>query len=115
VDECSGIILGNSYMNQRYVKDEIFTEENLEKLGIKVKEDGFFSRSNKADLGKILNDVSRKIKEKIITTRKQRGDILGVLDPSTQKIIDENSGEKFKRIIFRSNVLEEKKEKIRKV
>ena len=115
IDECSGIISGNSYMNQRYVKDEILTEENLEKLGIKVKENGFFSRSSKADLGKILNDVSRKIKEKIITTRKRRGDIIGVLDSSTQKIIDEDSKEKFERIGLGLDVLEEKKERVRKI
>ena len=51
-----------------------------------------------------MSDIAKKVEQKTITTRKNRGKVIEVLDPSTQQIIDENIQKKQKpfRLSFKS-------------
>lgn len=90
IEETTGIISANPHLNQRFVKEEIFREEMLGKLGISFVDDKLHSKHSHEETVAILDDISRKIKEKEITTRKNRGKVIEVLDPSSQRIIAEH-------------------------
>lgn len=90
MEETTGIISTNPHLNQRFVKEEIFREDMLDKLGISFANDKLHSKHNQEETAAILDDISRKIKEKEITTRKNRGMVIEVLDPSSQRIIAEH-------------------------
>jgi hypothetical protein len=90
MEENTGIISANSHLNQRFVKEEIFREDILSKLGISFVEGKLHSKHNQSETMAILDDISRKIKNKKITTRKNRGKVIEVLDPWSQQIIAEH-------------------------
>jgi len=90
LEEDTGIISANPHLNQRFVKEELFKEENLNAIGFYVKNGKLFSIHNDQEGQSILLDLSNKIKNKVITTRKNRGKVIEVLDPSSQKLIDQN-------------------------
>ncbi|MFA6815763.1 MAG: hypothetical protein WCS73_05660 [Lentisphaeria bacterium] len=90
INEKTNIISSNPHLNQGYVKKEIFTEENLKNLGFTVKDGDIFSVHNNEESHSILTDISNIIKTKDITTRKNRGKVLERLEPSSQKLINEN-------------------------
>lgn len=98
MEESTGIISANPHLNQRFVKEEIFREDILTKLGILVAGDEILSKHSSAETQAILDDISQKIKEKEITTRKNRGKVLEVLDPSSQRIIEEHRKHKAREV-----------------
>jgi hypothetical protein len=100
MEERTGIISTNPHMNQRFVKEEIFREDILAKLGISLSGDKILSKHSPAETQALLEDISKKIKEKEISTRQNRGDVLKVLDPSSQKIIEEHKNHKAREVSF---------------
>lgn len=90
MEENTGIISANPHLNQRFVKEEIFREDILGKLGLSFVGGKLHSKHNQPETLAILNDISQKIKDKTITTRKNRGKVIEVLDPSSQQIIAEH-------------------------
>lgn len=94
MEESTGLISANPHLNQRFVKEEIFREDILAKLGISFAGEKILSKHSPTETQAILDDISKKIKEKEISTRKNRGDVLAVLDPSSQQIIGEHSRHK---------------------
>lgn len=90
LEEETGIISANSHLNQRFVKEELFKEENLNAMGFFAKNGKLFSVHDDQEGRAILSDLSDKIKNKVITTRKNRGRVIEVLDPSSQRLIDQN-------------------------
>ena len=76
-------------MNKDYVKEEIFTDDNMKRMGFSVKNSKLFSKHSCADSKKIIDNIVSKV-GKEITTRKHRGDIVGVLDEDIKKIISED-------------------------
>ena len=98
IDEATGIIRDNPFMNQRFVKEEIFNEESLNSLGLKIKNGTFFSKHDKEATLTILHDLVAKIGKKDITTRKNRGKVKEVLDPTSQQIIDINKNNTPKKL-----------------
>ncbi|MDO8314725.1 MAG: hypothetical protein Q7T00_05725 [Rugosibacter sp.] len=98
MEESTGIISANPHLNQRFVKEEIFREDILTKLGISVAGDKILSKHSPAETQAILDDISQKIKEKEITTRKNRGKVLEVLAPSSQRIIEEHKKHKAREV-----------------
>jgi len=87
LDEETGIICANPHLNQRFVKDEIFKEDALKRMGFHIKDGNLYSVHNNEDGRLILSDISRKIEKRDITTRKNRGKVIEVLDPASQKLI----------------------------
>lgn len=94
IEESTGIISANPHLNQRFVKEEIFTDDVLKKMGISFIEDKLYSKSSDAQTIEILMDISRKVYEKTISTRSNRGKAIEVLDPSSQEIIGESKSNK---------------------
>lgn len=94
IEEATGLISGNPHLNQRFVKEEIFHEDVLEKLGILVRSGKVTSRHSSGETRAILEDISRKVKDKTISTRHNRGKVKAVLDPHHQKLIEEHKAAK---------------------
>lgn len=94
LEEETGIISANPHLNQRFVKDEIFKEEILKSMGFFFKNGNLFSVHNNQEGQSIFSDISRKVEEKKITTRKNRGKVIEVLEPTSQKLIDKNKNNK---------------------
>jgi len=100
MEENTGIITANPHLNQRFVKDEIFREDMLDKLGISFVDEKLHSKHNREQTLALLDDISRKIGDKVITTRLNRGKVVEVLDPDSQRIVEENKKQKAKAIVL---------------
>lgn len=90
LEEATGIISNNPHLNQRFVKDEVFREDILELMGFSLKSGILHSVHNDEEGYSILSDVSQKVENKKITTRKNRGKVVDILEPSSLQIIERN-------------------------
>jgi len=90
IDEATGIISNNPHLNQVFVKNEIFTNEKLKEMGFEFNQDDLESKHSQIEAKLILDDISNKVASKTITTRKNRGKIIDVLDKNLRNIIDAN-------------------------
>lgn len=90
MEEETGIISENPHLNQRFVRDEILKDETLKSMGFIFQNDKLHSVHSNDEAHSILTDISKKIGGKDITTRKNRGKIIEVLDHTSQNIIDKN-------------------------
>lgn len=98
MEESTGIISENPHLNQRFVKEEIFRPEILGKLGISLKDGRILSKYSAIETREILDDISQKIKDKTISTRKNRGNVIEILDPENQQLIDQNKKKTVKEV-----------------
>lgn len=98
LEERTGIISANPYMNQRFVKEEIFRDDVLAKIGLKIDGDTFHSKHTSEETATILADIAQKVRDKFISTRNNRGNLIGVLDSSTQEILTTNQTKRFKDV-----------------
>jgi hypothetical protein len=98
LDERTGVISANPYLNQRFVKEEIFRDDVLEKIGLKIDGDNFQSKHTSAEISTILADIARKVRDKVISTRNNRGKVVEILDSTTQEIIAANQLKSFKNV-----------------
>jgi hypothetical protein len=90
IDEATGIISTNPHLNQVFVKNEIFTNEKLKEMGFEFNQYDLESKHSEKDARAILQDISSKVAAKIITTRKNRGKIIEVLEKDTRETIEAN-------------------------
>jgi hypothetical protein len=72
LDEQTGIITSMTKMNQRFVKDEMLTKENLSKIGFEYKNNQFVSNYNKKTSEKILDSIVYLVQKSIVNTRRNR-------------------------------------------
>ena len=77
-------------MNQRFVKDEVITEENLSQMGILRENDKLFSRHSEEELEIILDDLESAVEGSRITTRENRGKVFKVLSDEVKRTIEKN-------------------------
>ncbi len=103
IDECTGIITNNPHMNKRFIKEEIFNEGNMNKLGFKIDKGTLFSNHTASEAIEIIDDIIQKLKDKRISTREARGKLLSVVDERTIQIINKNMDNKPSRVIYESN------------
>ncbi|MEX0905358.1 MAG: hypothetical protein WD604_10415 [Balneolaceae bacterium] len=97
LDEETGMISSNQHLNQGFVKKEILNKENLTRLGFKIDSNHKLTSvhtDNEAE--QIFSDIAKKVKKKEISTRKNRGKVLEVLEPTSRIIIDQNKNKNFK-------------------
>ncbi len=92
LDDATGIITQNPHLNKGFVKKEIFNAESLKKLGFDVDGETIKSKHKKEEVVKILEDISEKVRDGVITTRDNRGKIEEVLNKDIQDIIAKNIG-----------------------
>jgi hypothetical protein len=97
LDEETGIISANPHLNKRFVKEEVFREDIFKSLGFLIKEGRLQSVHSNKDGHSILSDISRKIETGVLSTRKNRGKVVEILEPSSQQLIDQNSIKKLHR------------------
>lgn len=90
LEQSTGLIKANPYLNQRFVKEEIFREDVLSSLGFKVQDGKLYTVHSKPESRAILSDIAKKIETKEISTRRNRGKVIEVLDVVSQKIIEKN-------------------------
>lgn len=103
LEEDTGILTSKPHLNQRFVKEEIFREDILNSLGFSFHNDRLQSIHSDDESSLILNDISNKIENKEISTRKNRGKIIEVLEPNSQKILDKNINKLSHRTNFSFN------------
>lgn len=71
-EQTGGYISKNKVMNQRFIKDEVLTEENLEEIGFLVKDGEIVSAYNDEEIDDILEKIKELLDNKIISTRRNR-------------------------------------------
>ncbi|RPG36603.1 MAG: hypothetical protein CBB72_003960 [Muricauda sp. TMED12] len=98
IDEATGIISNNPHLNQVFVKKEIFTNEKLKEMGFEFNQDDLESKHTQSEAITILDDISSKVASKTITTRKNRGKIIDVLDKTSRNLIDANKKKSLSKI-----------------
>ncbi|MBA5636165.1 hypothetical protein H3H37_03785 [Duganella sp. LX20W] len=98
LEERTGIISANPKLNQRFVKEEVFRDDVLAELGLRIDGDSFHSRHTSEETAAILADIAQKVGSKAISTRNNRGDVVGVLDDSTKAILVANESKRFKDV-----------------
>lgn len=94
LEETTGIISNNPHLNQRFVKEEVFKEDILKSMGFSFDDGTLNSVHNNKEGYTILSDISQKVENKKITTRKNRGKVIDVLEPSSLEIIERNKENK---------------------
>src|SRR5690606_13254160 len=90
LEESTNLISNNPHLNRVFVKDEIFTQHNLGELGFDFDGDKLVSKHTNKEAKAILKDVAGQIALKNITTRKNRGQVLNLLENSNREIIEKN-------------------------
>ncbi len=98
-DESTGVITNNLYMNKRFIKDEILNEGSLSKLGFIIKGGCLYSSHTNSEAEEIIDDIIQKLKDKVISTRKNRGNLLEVLDDQTKQMLTKNRDNKHCRFM----------------
>jgi len=103
LEDNTGIISKNPHLNQVFVRNEIFNNENLKALGFSIQGESLNSIHSDEESHQVLSDISRKISDKEITTRKRRGQVTQVLEPSIQKLIERNKDSNPRPIILKND------------
>ena len=113
LEEQTGLIGSNTHLNKRFVKEEIFNEESLKKLGFGIMDGKLTSKYSSDDARKLLSDISNQVKNQAISTRKNRGKIIDVLEPSSQELIDLNKDKSLQPfdLIYKSSIAEDNNKK----
>lgn len=96
LDESTKVITKNPHLNQVFVKNEILTSEKLKEMGFSFNNDDLESKHTSKEAKTILEDISSKVAAKTITTRKNRGKVLDVLEKTTRDIIEKNKANPLK-------------------
>ena len=87
LDESTNLISSNPELNKNFVKNEVFSPDNLNKLGFSISCGQFESKHSIEDTKKILTEIADAIISKKITTRRNRFNIIGVLPESIKNIL----------------------------
>jgi len=96
LEENTRLITRYPFLNKRFVRDEIFTETNLSKLGFFIEDGKLISSHGSEDGMQILEDLADKIDKKIITTRENRGLVIEFLTDGSKLLINKNLSEEKK-------------------
>ena len=88
IDEKTRIISDNIFMNQRFVKNEVFSLKALNYLGLSVKNNVLVTPYDNKDLMAILDKITSLVYNKEITTRKNRMELIALLEKDNSVITD---------------------------
>jgi len=94
-EEITGLISSHEKLNQRFVKDEIITEKNLESIGFKISKDKLLFSGSEKDAENILKSLIILIEDGVIKTRndKEKGTVRvnnGELGNILKELLPEN-------------------------
>jgi hypothetical protein len=96
LEDATNIISTNPHLNQGFVKKEIFAAEKLKEMGFVFDKDELQSTHTKEEAQTILEDLSLKVAGGVITTRKNRGQVLEVLEKASRSLIEKNKANPLK-------------------
>ena len=113
-EESTNLISNNKAMNQRFVKEEILTPAILDRIGFSVDSDQLKTRHSDSEANALLEKIVSLINEKEISTRKNRGELISLLeeDPKIKVILKNNKNQALKNFSSR-NFTSEKVRKTR--
>lgn len=97
LEEDTGIITSNPHLNKRFVKEEIFREDILQSIGFSIKNRKVNSLHSDDEALAILTDISNKVKNNVISTRENRGKVIEVLSPTSQRLLQQNKNNRLHR------------------
>ncbi len=94
-EEVTGLISKHEKLNQRFVKEEVITEKNLESIGFSIQNNKLLFSSNKEDAEFILQSLISLIEDGVIKTRddEKKGTVrikTGKLGDTLKELIPEN-------------------------
>lgn len=95
IEEATGLISKHEKMNQGFVRDEVFSASNMNKLGLRINDGKLESRHNHEVLTEILEDLCAKVEGEFLSTRKSRGNVLAVLDDKNKQLVEEDKNNSF--------------------
>ena len=92
-------ISSNHALNKRFVSEEIFDANNLREMGFSVSDGSLKSHHNQNESKQILDAVEELVVNEEITTRKNRGKIIDLLnnDKEIKNILSKNKNNTFKK------------------
>ena len=80
-EDVGGIISNNTKLNQRFIREEIFTDENLEKIGFKISNEKLLTNYDPEKAKLVLDNILDLVKSGKISTRgKYRGKLFEPLE-----------------------------------
>ncbi len=85
-----GFVTKNPEMNQRFVCEEVLTDTVLYEMGFVFEDERLFTRHTNDEVKVLLSDLLNKIRNKEISTRKNRGKPISTLDQRSKDIIWSN-------------------------
>lgn len=95
-DECTGgLVTNHPELNQGFVRKEILTDSILSRMGFEFEGNKLMTRHSDEEVWTLLDDIYQKVKNKLITTRVNRGNPLLVLDQRSKEIIESNKQKPF--------------------
>lgn len=92
-----GLIETTPTLNQRHVRDEVFTEQNLAEVGLKIQDSKLYSKHSPEDTAKVL-DAIKNVIGVVQTTRKDRGELRGPIEQYVGKILAKDEDNEFEHI-----------------
>ncbi|MDR3706422.1 MAG: hypothetical protein P4L28_11015 [Paludibacteraceae bacterium] len=105
-ENTGGFISSNTSMNQRFVKEEILNEKNLETLGFSFKDGELLSKHSNKEILIILKDLTEKIENKTLSTRNNRGEVINSLDTRVRNLIDSKNNNAYTKVNISENKFE---------
>lgn len=113
LEETTGMISSNPHLNKGFVKNEIFNNDRLEELGFTFEDDLFLSKHTNKESKSIFENISKQVALKNISTRRNRGKVIEVLDKENRSIVENNKNKdsSFVNLIIDNLYKEEKKRK----
>lgn len=99
-----GRVEATSYLNQRFVREEVLTNPRMKSIGIKIEKGRVSSRHNAKDTQRLLEHIFSLVKDKRISTRNGRKEPLCVLiDPKLKAIVDADAGKEYHDVDLKSD------------
>lgn len=97
-----GYISRNGVLNRVFVKEEVLNDRTLTSIGIKINAGKLQSQHSKEELLLILSDILSCVRDKKISTRNSRRNLLDVLSPNVRDMIVTNQGNDYQIIEVKS-------------
>ncbi len=101
IDEITGIISNNPFMNQDFVKKEIFSFQHLKDLNILIHKGVLTTPYTPEAFEEILWQIVDLVRDKEVTTRKNRYELISLLNKDTRikSIVSKNKRNTYKPFI----------------
>lgn len=100
-----GFISKNPIMNQGFVRNEVFTDTILGKMGFSFKDGYLMTRHSDDEVRVLLENLLEKIQNNEISTRgPNRGKPINALDQRVKDIIHDNASKEYRRYITKINI-----------